>query len=64
MIGKLCFQLKATDDIFMLVSIFKNVSDKLLLFVNNYLLHTYYVLGTCISALYTVVSKTRLASCF
>ena len=40
MTGKLCFQLKATDDIFMLVSIFKNVSDKLSLFVNNYSLHT------------------------
>ena len=40
MIGKLCFQLKATNGIFILVLIFKNVSDKLSLFVNNCLLHT------------------------
>lgn len=32
MTGKLCFQLKATDDISILVLIFQNISDRLSLF--------------------------------
>lgn len=60
MTGKLCFQLKATSDLLMLVLVFQNVCDRLSLFNST---NVYCTLNICqplwCSVLGTMVSKNR-----